>query len=129
MNSLKYLALSALAVLAPIKAVLITTGVLIMADFVMGLLAAWKNDEKITSAEMRRTVSKMFIFQMVVICAFLIEKFMLDGALPVTKLVAGVIGITEGKSIIENAEIVYGQPIFKGVLKQLSSQNESDKDA
>jgi phage-related holin len=115
-----------MAVLMPIKAVLITTGVLVLADFVTGLMAAWKKREPITSANMRRTITKMFIFQTTVISAYLIERYMLEGALPVTKLVSAVVGITEGKSIIENAEIIYGQPIFKSVLKALSSHNDEN---
>jgi len=127
MTYLRSLLLSTLAIFAPVKAVLLATGALIVFDFLTGILAAWKRQEPITSAQMRRTVSKMLIFQITVISAFLIEKFLLEGSLPITKLVGGVIGVTEGKSILENVETVYGQPIFKGILKQLSSHNDSDR--
>lgn len=127
MSYFKLLLLSLLAVLAPIKAVLITTGVLIISDFIVGIMAAWKRGEPITSANMRRTISKLVIFEIAVISAFLIEKYLLDGAVPATKLVSGIIGVTEGKSILENVEIIYGKPLFKAVLKQLSSHNDEDR--
>ena len=51
------LLVSTVAVFAPIKAVILVTGILIFADLFTGIMAARKKGEKITSAGLRRTTS------------------------------------------------------------------------
>lgn len=126
MNLLKYLALSAWSILVPIHAAMGAAGVLILVDLVLGILAARKRGEKITSAAMRRTISKMLIYQSAVITGFLCEKYLLSNFIPVSKLVAGVIGVVEMQSILENSDTINGGPIFKKVIKLLGSKNDND---
>lgn len=120
---LSKLFVACLAALAPIHTVMITVGVLILADLVTGILAAVKRGDKISSAAMRRTISKMFVYQLTVICGFLLETNLLDGALPVAKIVAGVIGMVEFKSVLENVNAITGQDIMKSILQKLGSDN------
>lgn len=112
------------AALAPIQAVMITVGVLIFADAATGMYAAYKRGEPMSSAAMRRTVSKMFIYQGVVICGFLLEANILDHLLPVAKIVAAAIGMVEFKSILENANSIMGMNIFQSVIAKLGSSND-----
>src|SRR5687768_11990257 len=84
--------------LAPIKPLLITVEVLVFADLITGVLAARKRKEPIRSAGLGRTVSKMLVYQLAVISGHLVGKYMIDDAIPVVKLVAGVIGLVELKS-------------------------------
>lgn len=121
------LLLASLAVLAPIKMIMITVGFLIMADLLTGIMAAKKRGEKISSAVMRRTISKMFVYQLSVISGFLLEEFILTGLIPVTKIVAGVIGLVEFKSMLENSNYIIGGDIFKLILKKLGSDNDNKK--
>lgn len=116
-----------LAVFAPIKAMLITCGVLIMADMITGMLAARKRQEKIQSAEMRRSISKFVVYQIAIMSAFLLETYMLHNMVPVSKIVAGVIGMVEFKSILENASVIVDQDILKMVLDKLGSKNAKGK--
>jgi membrane glycosyltransferase len=122
---LSNLGLSLLAVFAPIKTVLLTVAVLIAFDFITGIWAAKKRGDKITSAAMRRTVSKLLVYQLCVISGYLLEKNLLDSVVPVTKLIAGVIGIVETKSILENSQIITGMNIFKELIAKLGSSNDS----
>lgn len=115
---------ASVAALAPIHAVIVSVGVLIFADLVTGIWAAKKRNEKIGSAAMRRTVSKIVIYQTAVITGFLLETYLLSGLLPVAKLVAGVIGLVEFKSILENSNSILGQDLFKSVLLKLGSEND-----
>lgn len=126
---LQKIALASLAALAPIRAVLISVGFLILADLVTGMWAAKKRGEKISSAAMRRTVSKMFIYEMAVIGGFLLETYLLNNVMPVTKIVAGTIGLVEFKSMLENSDQIVGGNIFKAVLKILGSKNDKSKKA
>lgn len=112
------------AALAPIQAIIISVGVMIFADLFTGILAARKRGEKISSAVMRRTISKLVIYQTAVITGFLLEHYLLDSLVPISKLVAGVIGLVEFKSILENCNAVLGQDLFQTVLLKLGSDND-----
>lgn len=116
-----------MATLAPIKALIISCGVIIVADMVTGIMAAKKRGEKINSADMRRSLSKMVVYQVAIISAFVLETYMLEGLLPVTKVVGGVIGMVEFKSILENVSTIAGQDIVKMVLDKLGSKNTGKK--
>lgn len=119
--------LASLAALAPIKMVMITVGFLIFGDLVTGMWAAHKRGEKISSAAMRRTISKIFVYQLSIISGFLLETYILDHVLPIAKIVAGVIGMVEFKSILENSNTIVGGDIFKTILSKLGSDNDPHK--
>ncbi len=111
------------SILAPIKPMLIACGALVVADMVTGMFAASKRKEKIRSAEMRRSLTKMVVYQIAIISAFILEKYMLDGLVPVSKVVSGVIGMVEFKSVLENASTIAGKDILKLVIEKLGSKN------
>jgi phage-related holin len=112
-----------ISLIAPIHSMLIACGVLIVADLITGIMAARKRGEKINSAGLRTTVSKMLIFQIAIISGYVLEVYMLENLLPVSKIVAGVIGMVEFTSILENASVIAGKDILKLVLDKLGSKN------
>lgn len=118
--------LAGLAVFTPIKAVIITVGILIVADFIFGVWAAKKRGEKITSKRLRDTVTKMCVYQMAVLTGFLGETYLLEGIVPVTKLVAAIIGAVELKSLFENYAAISGVD-FASIITKLGSQSTKDK--
>lgn len=126
-NYLQPFTLSLLAVFAPVKAILIVTGFLIMADLLSGVLAARKRGEVINSAGLRRTVTKCLVYNLAIISGFLVEQYMLSSIFPISKLIAGLISVVELKSILENLNTINGTDIFKTVLTQLGSQNDKLK--
>jgi hypothetical protein len=115
------------AILAPIKMVMITVGFLILADLVTGMMAAFKRGDKISSAAMRRTISKVVVYQLSVVSGFLLETYLLDNSVPVAKIVAGIIGMVEFKSVLENANTIIGGDLFKVILSKLGSDNDKNK--
>lgn len=117
------IALASLAYLAPIHSMLIVVGILIFGDMILGIWAALKRGEEISSSRLRDTVSKMFIYHMVLILGFLVQNDLFQGLIPVAKLSASVIGMVEIKSVFENASEILGRPIFKDVIKKLGSKN------
>lgn len=121
---LEALLLSVLAVFAPIKAVIIITGLLIMVDTLTGILAARKRGERISSAGLRRTVTKSLVYLTAVCMGFLVETFMIDGIIAISKIVAGIISCVELKSILENLDVINGQPMFKKLIAKLGSVND-----
>lgn len=118
-----YLLISITAVFAPINSTIITVLTLIMMDFVLGVYAAIKRGEEITSAGFRRTVSKIFVYEIVILASFLGETYLLHGVMPMVKLVSGVIALTELKSILENSADITGLN-FKWLIKKLGSKND-----
>lgn len=127
MRILEGLALSVLAVFAPIQGIIITTLILILSDLITGILAALKKKQTITSAGLRRTVTKLAIYLSAVCLGYLVEFYMISGLLPVSKIVAALIGLTEAKSIFENLDVLNGNPIFKSLIEKLGSINDSVK--
>ena len=121
------LLLSTLAVFAPIKALILVTGILIFSDLISGILAARKKGQKISSAGMRRTVTKVAVYNAAIMLGFLTETYMLDGFLPLSKIAAGLISVVEFKSILENLDTINGNPIFKSLIEKLGSINDNKK--
>jgi len=113
-----------LVIIAPIQAVMLTVGVLVLIDVVTGVWAAFKRSELIKSAALRRTVSKMIIYQIAIISGFLIQQYVLQNEVPITKVVAGFISLVELKSILENSNTILGHDIFKTLIKKLGSRND-----
>ena len=123
-NFLQKLAVMILMILAPIQAVMLTVGILIFTDLVTGIWAALKRKEKISSAALRRTVSKMIIYQIAIISGFLIERYVIVDTFPIVKVVAGFISLVELKSILENGNAILGTDIFKTLIAKLGSKND-----
>lgn len=123
------LLVSAVAALAPIKAVIITVGILILCDLITGVIAALKRKEKVSSAKLRNSVTKCLVYQTAVITGFLVQVNLLQDFIPIVNIVASLIGLTELTSLYENLNVIYGSNIFNRVIEQLGSKNlpESQK--
>lgn len=122
------LILSALSVFAPIKGMIITVFISIIVDLITGILAAKKRGEKITSAALRRSVSKLLIYETALLVSFLVETYLLSDSIPITKLVGGILGSVEMLSIYENLNVVSGNNLFGRLISLLGSHNDK-KDA
>ena len=112
-----------IAIFAPLKPILLAVTFLVLVDMITGIWSAVKNKQKVTSAKMGRTISKFLVYNLCVISAFILEQYLIDGLIPVSKLVSGVIGMVEVKSILENANKITGINIFREVIQRLSSKS------
>lgn len=120
------LLLSTVAIFAPIKTIILVTGLLIFSDLITGLLVARKEKREITSAGLRRTATKIFVYHAAIMLGYLVEVVMIDGFLPISKIAAGLISVVEMKSILENLDIINGSPVFKDLIKRLGSDNDKE---
>jgi len=127
------------AFLAPIQGIMITVGICILADTIMGVWKAKKLKEKITSRRLSSIISKMFLYQATVVLIFAVDKFILNDIiqqfftvpLMATKLVALTLISIELFSIDENFKAVKKKG-FWDYFKELSARakdikNETDK--
>lgn len=126
MNWLKAAAIAAFALLTPIHAIMATTLALIVLDLILGVWAAYKRKEPITSAALRRTVTKIMVYELGVIVAFLGEHFLLADSVPLIKLAGAAIALVEVKSCIENLNEVNGSPVFASLIQTLGSKNDEE---
>jgi hypothetical protein len=117
------LIVSCFALLAPIHSILLAVGILIFGDATLGVWAARKRGDKITSSRLRDTVSKMLIYHAVLVLGFIVERYLVHDLLPIAKLAAGAIGLVEMKSVLENASDILGKPLFKDLIQKLGSKN------
>jgi hypothetical protein len=124
MTWLKACGLSVVALLAPVRPLLIAALALTLIDAVTGVLAARKRGERIRSAGLRRTVSKVLVYTLAIIAGFIVEKWLLTDLVAISKLAAGAIGLVEAKSIFENLDAVNGSPIFRTIVAKLGSPND-----
>jgi DNA-binding ferritin-like protein (Dps family) len=129
MNFLKFLIATLIGMFAPAVPLLLAVGFLIFADFATGIWAAYKRGEVITkSSGWRRSVTKIAVYNFAVLSGFIIETHMLNEVLPVSKIIASVIGLVELKSILENSNTILGGDLFKMVIARLGSDNDALKE-
>jgi hypothetical protein len=112
------------AIFAPIKAIFLVTGILIFSDLILGIMAAKKRGEKVTSAGLRRTATKVFVYNAAIVLGFLVETYMLEGFLPISKITAGLMSVVELTSILENLNTINGSPVFAKLIEKLGSVND-----
>jgi hypothetical protein len=113
-NHMTKITLALIAFLAPIQGILITVGVLILADTILGLWKARKLKEKISSRKLSQIISKMFLYEGTIILFFMIDKYILGDILQqffaveylLTKVVALVLASIEVFSMDENYRAV-----------------------
>lgn len=127
MKHISPLFLSLAAIFAPVKALIIIAGILIFADLITGILAARKKGQAINSAGLRRTATKIFVYEAAIMLGYLVEHYMIADFFPISKIAAGLISVVEFKSILENLDVINGDPIFKTLIQKLGSVNDLKK--
>jgi hypothetical protein len=113
-NHMTKITLALIAFLAPIQGILITVGVLILADTILGVWKARKLKEKISSRKLSQIISKMFLYEGTIVLFFMIDKYILGDILQqffaveflLTKVVALVLASIEVFSMDENYRAV-----------------------
>lgn len=121
LSLLKTLIYALLALFAPIQAACATALCLCLLDLFTGLLASRKQDIGITSNGLKKTLSKIVVYEAAILLTFLVDTY-LTGVFPLANIVSGLIGITELKSVLENLNILAGGDLLKSILLALSNQ-------
>lgn len=118
-----------LAQLAPIAPLMWTVGLLIAVDTVFGIWAASRRAERLTSNGLSRLITKMFVYQTVIITLYFYEKHITGDFLPVMRIAATMLSVVEVISILENAGIILGKPVFRTLINKLSSKSNKFEDS
>jgi len=124
---LKALAISTLALFAPIKAMVIAVFVLVTLDLITGLIRARKQSQPLQSAQFRRTVTKLASYELSIVLAFICETWLTGDLLPLTKLASGAVGLVELLSILENLNVISGGSLRPLLEKLTPAGDKGDK--
>lgn len=120
-----------LAFFAPIAGLVLTVGLLIFSDTILGMYRAHKLGEPITSRKMSRLVSKLVLYEASILLVFCVDHFLLGELVKVltsvpnfvTKLAAiGLAGI-ELKSINESLQLL-GINVWASIKSMLARTKE-----
>lgn len=109
--------------LSPVKDLMFSVLVLVLADLITGVWAAKKRGECLTSRGLRSTIAKVISYQLAMILSWIVEAKFLP-LIPITKAVAGLIAITELKSNLENLHCVTGLNLWERVQELLKPKKE-----
>jgi len=122
------LIIAILAVFTPILPLLLTTGFLIVADFCFGIYRAYKKGEVITSRKMGNTISKIVLYNLAILSVYFLDHYVINSGLNLEKIVAGLIGLTEIKSLDESFNTLFGFSIWKKRKKLIQRGSSTTKD-
>ena len=122
------LLVSLLAILSPVKPLLLTVGFLIIVDFIFGIWRAKKLGETITSRKMSNTLSKMVLYNLAILSVYLLGKYVIDTGLPLEKIAAGLISIIEIKSLDESFQKIFGFSLWQKIAKAINRGSSTTKD-
>lgn len=125
MKMLEALGISVLALLAPIKTMAIAAVCLTALDLPLGIIAAKKRKEIITSSGLKRTAIKIFVYEMALVLGFIVQKYLISDSIPLINLVSTLVGVVELKSALENLEEIYGSPFLSKIIDLLSQKSSN----
>jgi len=128
MNYLKALSVSILTFFVPIIPLLLLVGLFILSDTILGVWAANKRGEKITSRKLGNMVPKMLLYQGSVIIGYMLDvwllgefvNFVFSVDMLITKLIAMTLIFIESLSLNENIESITNKNIFKSFKEMIT---------
>jgi hypothetical protein len=107
------------AFMSPVRSLMLLTGSLVILDFILGIWAAKRRGEAITSNRMRHTISKTLAYQMALLGSFMLDGIIEEHSLLISRAVAVLIGSTELKSLLESLHDITGLDLWAAVIEKL----------
>ena len=120
------LLIAAAASLAPATPLFITASLLIISDFVFAIWRCHRTGVTITSRKMSNIIPKLLLYNIAILLSYLVEVYVLDKSIPLSKLAVGVIAMVEGKSIDESFKLLFGYSIYETMMKRIRRPQESE---
>ncbi len=120
------LLVAAAAALAPATPLFLTASLLIVSDFIFAIWRCHKTGVTITSRKMSNIIPKLLLYNIAILLSFLVEVYVLDKGVPLSKIAVGVIAMVEGKSIDESFKLLFGYSIYETMMKKVRRPQESE---
>lgn len=120
----------------PISGIFLTVAVFVALDTITGIWKAYKLKEPITSRRLSDIVSKLILYEALILGTFLINTHVTAGAIDqlfnikyfITKFISIIIIYIEFKSVTENYEDVTGVSLWKSLRELISRGNDIKND-
>ena len=120
------LSIAVLSLLAPLQESIIAIGFLISVDLIMGLIASYKNDIKLTSSRLKNTAVKMLVYNLLLISSFVCETYLIP-FVPMTKIALAFLGTIEITSLGESFQKITGISFIKYVKTYINERLNNTK--
>ena len=118
-----------LSIFAPVIPLILTVLFLVVVDFILGVYRAYRTDPKsVTSRKMSNTIGKILIYISTILALFLLEKYILDSILPITKMVVALISFVEIKSIDESFKLLLGYSFYDKLIEVVKRGTSNTND-
>ena len=93
-------------------------------EFITGIFKAAKLKQELTSRQMSHTIIKLVLYNIAIITAYILQSLFDVDFIPIARIVAVSIGLTELKSVLENINAVTGIDLWKFILNYLKRNND-----
>ena len=117
---IKKLIILLIAFFTPIVTAMIACGLLITIDTIFGVINAKKNNISITSRKFSMILTKLLVYNLLIISAHLVELY-LFASIPMVKITIAFLGITEFYSIGEKFNLITGKNFIKYLKDTLNN--------
>ena len=111
----------ACAIISPIEYDLLAVAILVLADLVTGILASLRADEKFESKRLKFTIVKIFLYELVVVMAQMLQDHIIHGNFPIVSVVLTTICFVEFTSLVENLSKYTGNNVGKLISEKIKS--------
>ena len=116
---LDFLFVAILGVLTPVAPIIYTLTFVIICDFLFGLYRAFKCKEEITSRKMAQTLPKLFLYNVIIIALFLVDKYVMNTGIGLEKVAATLMILIEMKSVDESFKTIFGYSLWNKVIDSI----------
>ena len=120
----KSLIVAVIAFLAPVQWLIAGVAALILFDTLTGVYRAYKTGQAVTSKRFSHIISKFALYNIAIISGYVLQLMIGLDVVPLAKIIAVAIGMTELKSVLENINVITGIDLWTLVMNQLKRNTD-----
>lgn len=110
---------SIFGVLSPVAPIIYTLTFVIICDFIFGIYRAHKAKEEITSRKMAQTLPKLFLYNLIIICLFFVDKYVIQTGIGLEKIACSLMVMIELKSCDESFKTIFGYSLWNRLVDSI----------
>lgn len=120
-NKLKTVLAGVIAVLSPLREVLIVVSALVLVNLLVGFLAQLKRKLPLLIHKNVKEAAIRLIFYIISgILAYYVELYLTGPELPMLKIATTLIGIAETRRFLDNVSVITDNPVFSSISRAVS---------
>ena len=111
--------------ISPVKSIMTGIVFLCFSDLFTALWFVIKSKQAITSIGLRKTINKLLAYEIAVVLSYVVENVFQLGV-PVVRLIAGLIAVTEFKSNLENLYKITGLDFWQKIVDYMNFKKKEE---